>query len=91
MRQGSYSSQIVLQELNWTNIRIFRECENINQSPDEHKGYQIDLKDHIKFAYLLICEIIHLGYQTNASAMKETKNGFNHNCQYSWKLFQTKW
>ena len=87
MRQGSYSSQIVLQELNWTNIRIFRECENINQSPDEH----IDLKDHIKFAYLFICEIIHLGYQTNASAMKETKNGFNHNCQYSWKLFQTKW
>ena len=91
MRQGSYSSQLVLQGLNRTNIRIFRECENINQSPDEHKGYHIDLKDHIKFAYLLICEIIHLGYQTNASAMKETKNVLNYNRQYSCKLYQTKW
>ena len=90
MRQGSYSSQLVLQGLNRTNIRIFRECKNINQSPDEHQGYHIDLKDHLEFAYLLICEIIHLGYQTNASAMKETKNVFNHNRQYSWKPFQTK-
>ena len=51
----------------------------------------MDLEDHLTFAYCLICEIIHLGYQANASAMKETKNGLNHNCQYSWKLFQTKW
>ena len=51
----------------------------------------MDLEDHLTFAYCLICEIIHLGYQANASAMKETKNGFNHNRQYSWKLFQTKW
>ena len=50
----------------------------------------MDLEDHLTFAYCLICEIIHLGYQANASAMKETKNGFNHNCQYSWKPFQTK-
>ena len=91
MRQGSYSSQLVLQGLNRTNIRIFRECENINQSPDEHQGYHIDLKDHLEFAYLFICEIIHEGYQANASAMKETKNGFNHKRRYSWKTFQTKW
>ena len=50
----------------------------------------MDLEYHLTFTYCFICEIIYLGYQANASAMKETKNEFNHNPQYSWKSFQTK-
>ena len=47
----------------------------------------MDLKDHLAVTFGLIGKIIPIGYQANVFATKESKNGFHHEGEYSWRIF----
>ena len=49
----------------------------------------MDLEDHLTPSSCLVCKIVHVGCQADASAMEKFINGSHHVCQYSWKTFRS--
>ena len=56
----------------------------------EYKSYHMDLKDHLTPAFHLVCEVVHIGCQADASAAEKLDNRLHYEGQYLWRTFETK-
>ena len=57
----------------------------------ENQSYHVDLENCLTPASCLVCEVVHIGRQADASATEKLDNGLHHEGQYSWRTFKTKW